>query len=157
MRKRIVIALIAVVAIGLGAYVTFLLSGPKRGSVEYHKREFLRARHWGMADEGMYRYGPGEWMSARLDKKNNRLARHQNALINLGYLEERTVVVRNPFRDVLANMLKHLSTNSIEGVDEDFCNLQTKGTNVFRIVVVKGDASTWERLIREADVPESGK
>src|SRR5688572_19759105 len=115
-RKRIVIGLSVGVVIGVGI---FLISRPREWSVEWHKKQLLRARYWGMADEGIYRYGRREWMHARIEQKTDRMVRHQNALIRLGYLEERPVRVYN-HGVVLSNLVGYLNTNSVEGLDADF-------------------------------------
>jgi hypothetical protein len=143
--------------IGVTAY---LLSEPKQGSVEWHKREFLRAQDWGIVDEGIHRFGSQRWMSARRDWKINRMAHHQNALIKFGYLAERSVVLHNrTISDVLSNLTVvtvSLFTNRMVQLDEEFLDLdfQTPDTNVIRLIAIKRDIDTWEQLIRKADVPK---
>jgi hypothetical protein len=97
-------------------------------------------------------------MSARFEEKEDRTARHQNALIKLGYLEERPIVLHNRrVRDVLSNLVENLSTNGMEDLNAEFLDFQTTGSNVLRVITVKQDAGIWEQLIRKADAPDSEK
>src|SRR5687768_12494047 len=43
MRKRIVIGVIVAVVMGVAVYV---FTEPRKGSVEWHKREYIKARDW---------------------------------------------------------------------------------------------------------------
>jgi len=151
--KRLIIGAIVLMVIGVAAY---FLSEPKQGSVEWHKREFLRAQHWGIAEEGIYRFGSRRWMSARIDEKTSRMTYHQNALIKFGYLEERPVVLYNrSVFDVLTNLIVILDTNAMEHLSEEFLDFQTPDTNVLRVIAIKRDIDTWEQLIRKADMPKA--
>jgi hypothetical protein len=97
MGKRMAIAAIAAGVIGVAAYV---LSQPKEGTVEWHKREYLDAMRWRWSDRL-------EVMWDRVTDKSNRRYRvfhpedlkrrnaHQAALVRLGYLQERTFYLTN--------------------------------------------------------------
>src|SRR5688500_6271167 len=91
-RKRIVIGLLGIVVIGA---VAFFVSQPKKGTVEWHKREYLKANHWGIVDEGVFRYASQKRQNARFERKRERIESNRRALIELGYLEERSVIVYN--------------------------------------------------------------
>jgi len=152
-RKRIVIGFAAaVVVIGVGV---FFFSQPKRGSVEWHKREYLKASHWGIADEGVFRYGSQNWKNARFERKEERIESHRKALIDLGYLEARTIIVYN--RGAFAVLSNVVANYSVAGLNEDFLSFEDTNTNVIRLVTVKQDVSRWEELIKTTDVPPGGK
>src|SRR5687768_15503928 len=99
MRKRIIIWLLAVVVIGVGAF--FVLEA-KKGSVEWHKREYLRAldcaarRTW---RDTLQRVCARISSVIRVDtSEEERLAQFENlkeheiALIRLGFLQKREIL-----------------------------------------------------------------
>jgi hypothetical protein len=93
MRKRLVIAAIAAVVIGAAAY---MLSLPKKGSVDYHLRALRQID--GVFDQWIRRYG-----SRAMDDMNRRRQIkewqfHSEALIKLGLLERRLFTVSNGLR-----------------------------------------------------------
>src|SRR5688572_20585371 len=105
MRKWVVVG-VALVAVAVGAY---LLSQPRNGSLEYHKRKYLAASRAGKWQGWIKKNGPIS-LGAALDRRAMKvLAHHRRALIGLGYLEHRTVVVSNPCDAVF---YKTLSVNA---------------------------------------------
>jgi hypothetical protein len=156
MRKRIVIGLLAVVVIGVMAYFVSQPQ-PKRGSVEWHKREFVRARdgkpmmlRLRAAWDRFTSHG-NKWRAADYWRRSEGMQSNRTALIRLGYLEERTFVVSNrPVNEVISNAWFNAATN----IDVDFIRVNTRrGTNMIEVSTVRGDISKWEELIRNADVP----
>jgi len=89
MRKWVVAGLIVVVAIGVG---TYLLSQPRRGTVEYHKRKYAEA---GMPEWVLKKGVPAVLQNLYERRFVREFEFHRSALIELGYLERRLFVVTN--------------------------------------------------------------
>jgi hypothetical protein len=97
-RKRIIIGLLAVVVSGA---VAFFVSQPKKGTVEWHKREYLEVRDQllGRTWKDAARRFCARVTNASIfqQKRESRTAlwaifhRHEKALIDLGFLEKRTL------------------------------------------------------------------
>jgi hypothetical protein len=93
MRKRIVIRILGIITVGV---LVFVLSQPKKGSVEWHKRKHLAASQgplttqiqnlWNRVRGSDERYGYG------FDDEQKT---HQQTLIDLGYLQRREFVFTN--------------------------------------------------------------
>jgi hypothetical protein len=153
-RKRIVIGLLILSAIGTGVYLT-APSEPKKGSVEWHKQEYLAARN---GNSAMFRLR-SVWSRVTGDKfytanyryRSEGMQSNRTALIRLGYLTERTFVISNrPTREVISNAWFNVSTN----IDADFIRVEARrGTNIIEVSTVSGDIPKWEEAIRKADVP----
>ena len=103
MRKRLVIAAISLVLLVVLGAVTYRLSQPKPGTVQWHKNEFRRAAQRLTPGPGPYRLGRtyqnltgrtapwlGTWQEDMAKVHSNR-----TALIHLGYLEERRLALVN--------------------------------------------------------------
>jgi hypothetical protein len=160
-RKRIAIALLIVSVIGIA---TYFVSQPKKGSVEWHKREYLRAT------EEAWRIGlkprwsdkiVNHWRQLRGQPNINyhaEVADHQEALIGLGYLQVRTFVVSNrPVDYVASNIWFRASVETRTNILDSFSRMSTaRGANLIDIVARKDDMPKWEEMVRQADVPESG-
>jgi hypothetical protein len=158
MRKRIAIGAIAVIVIGVTGY---LLSQPRKGTVEWHSREYRRA----CAGYGRYRLQHAmnavrrrlglvshfQWRIADLRKEKE----HQTALINLGFLKESTFVVSNHPSDTVsfAATLAIEWNSSFAGLTGEFVSITRPETNVIRIVAEPKDTPLVMSLIRECDVP----
>jgi hypothetical protein len=82
---------------------------------------------------------------------------HHNALLKLGYLEERVFLLSNREPAVVSEALLfsfgRVFTNETEPIDA----IAESGTNSITIIAPRENMVAWEKLIREADVPESGK
>src|SRR5688572_26567324 len=89
---KIAIGLMSAVVIGVGVYV---LTQPRKGTVEWHKREYQKTRQWGVIDEVVRRYGSQVSKAHRKKRKEDRIDYHRKELIKLGYLEERVVIIHN--------------------------------------------------------------
>src|SRR5688572_21947965 len=89
MRKRIVIAAIAVVVIGIGA--GYFAGQPRKGSLEYHKKKYLEEQKR-LSHPWVERFAvPSIVRKFYFERCDKRRKFHQRALINEGYLAERTV------------------------------------------------------------------
>jgi len=142
--------------IGIGVLL-FVIWWPKEDSIEWHKREYLRAQQWGIVDDAMFEHGLAEWKAKHFARKGDRIDYHRRALIRLGYLQERAVVVYNHDADnVLSNVIVSIRTNKPGEMSDRFFSYKTD-TNVIRFISVKRNAAIWEDLIRKADVSENGK
>src|SRR5687767_12114260 len=94
MRKRVIMGLIVAVVTGVGMYLAAEVSGPKRGSVEWHKKRVIEMAH---KAEGkslwrkLLRRMPGLGGIARpnFDKLEAELDRSFSKLEELGYLQWR--------------------------------------------------------------------
>ena len=161
MRKRVIIGAIAVVGIGVGVYV---LSQPKRGSVEWHKSEYLKFASGGsQIGKWICDYGP-EALAQRLEKlRDQHIVRHRDALVRLGYLARTTLVVSNAAVDdiadrVLVNMCDFYPLPprrwEPKNVDYQFFSYE-KGTNFIEIFCNKDDVREWQRVIAKADVNDT--
>lgn len=154
MRKRAKVSVslcIAALAVTAAA-----LTGPPKGTVEWHKREYVRARN-GSQVVGVFQEVrktiTGRSASQPLDIE--RIRTHLTALVKLGYLEERMFCVSNrPPEDVIDTLLHTLS---IPNELSDFGGMSDIGTNSITVIGLRENMFKWEKLIREADLPESGK
>jgi hypothetical protein len=158
MGKRLIIAVTAVVVIGVVAHV---FSQPEVGTVEWHKDRYLRER------KKLERRTILDCLERSYVKicrpRNYRfrtisgdaLLRHQTALIRLGFLEERRVDVTNH----LGGLLRAILTEGREIIPrerEPFAQLSAPPSITIAIegVVViapSQDVPVWVRLIYEAD------
>jgi hypothetical protein len=160
-RKRLIIAAIAVVVIGIGAYV---LSQPRKGTVEWHKKQYLNAMKWSWSHRLMVTWdrirGKGRSPHRILDARAlERRDEHRAALLRFGYLQERKFWLTNQSARQVAFSV---STKAAEKVLVDerrsFLTLMIYGpgeTNLLTLIAVGEDVPIWEELIRKADVPET--
>jgi hypothetical protein len=158
-RKRVAIAvlLIAVIAI-----VTFVLTRPKEGSVEYHLRQYmtvqrqisqgtLTERSRNVVNRIFRRPG---YVGLSVDHFA-RLEEHRKALIDLGYLEQREFVLSH--RPANYVMREH---NILIAADprwkdhgREFLQVSAQGTNVIVIVARREDMPVSVEAVRKADLP----
>ncbi len=157
MRKRIVIGLLAVVVIGV---VAFVLTRPKRGTVEWHKREYVAAKSQ-LYSEGALIRRLKRFVADHLGlpRAYDRMAEHEAALLRLGFLEERTVVVSNRAPSLL--LLDAMDIDRGGSLVDRFNNGErfldlniVPGSNAIRVVTTRQDMRFWEEPIRNADVPK---
>ncbi len=134
MRKGILIGLIAVMAIGV---LAFLVSQPKRGTVEWHKREYKAAFEPGILDiEFLADRIPGAMQTAYWLRREKRIEIHRQALIEAGYFGEKVFIVTNrPPRKVAFAVwrtihFEFLKTNDLAGIPI----IRGIGSNSVRIV-----------------------
>ena len=146
-KRKWVVAGVALVAIGVGAY---LFSPPKKGTVEYHKRKYEEAHEVGVVGKWIDSRGPKVLQEVYWRPKHRRIDFHLNALLEAGYVERRVFVVSNrPARAI-----------GIKIIDEDFAGVPCftlVGTNRIEVLARGSEMGRWEGVIRKADVPEGGK
>lgn len=166
MRKRIIIGLLAVVVIGV---VAFYISQPKKGSVEWHAREY----------EGLLRRIEGKtlkhrcarvWAAIRrasvpppLTFKERQallkeLSKQQRIVIRCGYLIERRFVITNYDARVLeARMSREWNSSLPSNRVYHTWLAGARGADILVVVGQPKDMPFWEKMIGKADVPEGGK
>ncbi len=148
MRKRIAILMIAAVVIGVVVVVLFKM---QERSIEYHKRAYLDAQN-GVGALSRIRRSVNyvtRWSLFKAEIPAEKIRSHENALIELGYLEERECYVSN--RSPQAVVMPAYRAGR-ETLKSDFVRLGTRGTNIVIVVAPVIDASKWEEFIYEADV-----
>ena len=164
MRTWIVIGAGAMVAVGM---LAFVVSQPKRGSVEWHKREYHAIRVDGaerdpdLSERVRQVYGRVvRRMAPRLTEAErhalvNEMDGHQKALVELGFLVTREVVVGQ--NSYAALMALH-STRAVEGYASGrFVSDGSFGTGaVIAVTAPAVDVSRWEEIVRDAAARPEG-
>jgi hypothetical protein len=159
MRKRLVIAAIAAVVIGVAAY---LVSQPKEGTVEWHKRRFERGwkkmageTRWDRILQTINRTVGTELRAkpdyAELEKQTDA---DYEALLRLGFVAKKYYAFTNKTLDIDAPWItdvyrvlpRERAMFSCFGV-ADF------GSNVLSVVAPPEDIPAWEKFVAEADAP----
>ena len=149
MRKRIVIGVLVVATV---IAVVALANRPGENSIEYHKTGYIVARDgrvWTERLRNVCRGMVGE--APRWQTDMERMNRHERALIKLGYLEERTVVVSNRHAPAIILVLPH--PLPFPSDPEMQTRIRAEGRNKLVIVGLRDDMPKWEKLVRDADVP----
>jgi hypothetical protein len=151
-RKRIITGLLAVLVIGVAAFL------PKKGTVEWHKREYFIARDGskaGNAVRSAWRAVTGRpWYHA---EKSERMGMHYLELMKLGYLKERVFVVSNTTPAQVADRLLLTFGTVFTNDPWGLSLIDDIGSNSVTVIAPYEDRSKWEELIRRSDVPESGE
>ncbi len=164
-----VIGAVAIVAVGVLALV---VSEPKKGSVEWHKKEYLAA--WKRINgitwhDGMDRYWAKITGTPLKTKRelvmvsgptlpySEALLLHHEALIRLGYLVEERFEVSNTGKKV-AEKAYRLAKEAIPR-DRMECTQILSWDRIRGITIIapRQDMATWEKVLREAGVTESGR
>jgi hypothetical protein len=156
-RKRIAIAVLVIVGVAVLVYV---VSQPKKGSVEWHKREYRVAMdHWmgrSFSERARQLYAkvfgvPGrERAIAEFHRKARIVDRHQRALIRLGYLEEQMFIASNT---PVANLSAAIDVVARKTVtNHDFFVVALSGSNGIKVVNIKGNLPPQEEVWRVIDL-----
>ena len=149
MRKRLVMGAIAAVVIGVAAY---FLSQPRKDSVEYHKRAYLRASSSkGQAGQWLRAHAPLCVSGALHAFQERRKARHRRALVALGFLEHRQVQITDvPMSDVDRFHLKIFSQarNAIARDPFRFVEFSLSEPDILNFIAPREDMPILELLIR---------
>jgi hypothetical protein len=159
MGKRIVIGLLAVVVIGV---LVFFVSQPKRGSVEWHKREYRKS--WGAlggdwrdrvrsAYSWLIGADPSQsWDVEEVNALHGKAELHRDALLAKGYLARRAF----PFSNVVpTTMLERLLATGGRSVTKDSLRYTfiLCGTNDVIIIAPAADIGKWREVVGKVDVP----
>lgn len=153
MRKHIVILIIAAVVIGSVAVALFKT---QERSVEYHKRAYLDAQNGRGALNNIQRSVSRVtgWSLFKAQIPAKRIHSHENALIELGYLEERECYVSNRSPQAIVMPAYRAGRGTL---NVDFVRLGTRGTNIVTVVAPASDAPKWEQLVYETDVSSKAR
>lgn len=157
MRKRILIGGIAVILIGIAAY---MLSQPKKGTVQWHKAKYMECvnRMWGTTLWGrVQRYAKqtvGIAAPEIPDRRAQTEARsHLSALVDLGYLSERRYVITNTsLNDVLARTYQQRRIFGRTYLPPDLTE-RVEGADRLVVTALPDLALQYDDLIRQADAP----
>jgi hypothetical protein len=147
MRKRLIIGVIAVSVIGVAAYI---LSQPKEGTLEWHKREY---------ENHMRRLDGKRTLLDRirsafgLSRRPDRHLEHRRALIDLGYLEEREIILTNNPKG-FSQALIQWATN--EFPQNCFWLFGVRTNNVMFLQAERHNMKKWEEAVRRIDVAAEG-
>lgn len=155
MRKRIIIGLLAIVVIGV---VAFVVSQPKKGSVEWHKKEYLAAwkelhgETWGEQikeiayDITGHRFRPRKLTSAERGRLDKQAESNRVALVRLGYLGKRKFILTNCTPQAV---FKSASASEMRGPFVTVWYAENElGVAAPSDVIIK-----WEEIVRKLDVP----
>jgi len=157
-RKRIVIGVVAMIGVGVLVYV---ISQPKRGSLEWHKKEYFalidriysrrfvdRARQFIESNTGLFKRHNWQQQEQTLRLKAEV---HRLALVEMGDIAQRWFAVSN--NNAVSDAIQ--ATTSKRGNKERAlitCQIGGGG-GTFCVTGLSDDMAFWRDLIRKADVP----
>jgi hypothetical protein len=149
------IVIVVVAGIGITAYK---LSQPKKGTIEWHKKEYLSAfkQPWTKQAQNLWNRVRGKPQSVSYTLGQfARAEGHQRALITLGYLEEREFVISNrTINDVIHESSRIiLADPRWRRASPDFVENRVDGSNVLVTVARREDMPIFVDAVRKADVP----
>jgi hypothetical protein len=164
MHSRRVIAAVAGVVLGVAAYI---LSQPREGTVAWHKKEYLRAQEE-LAGRTLSKktkrliqsvrikigFKPKPTMAVPARPKDGELRKHQRALIELGFLEEKTIRLSKPLGGRVNSVLEE-TAGIIPKKRRQFAELFPAPAlavpSFVRIVAPPEDMAIWENLVCKAE------
>ncbi len=144
--------------------MVYFLSQPKKGTLEYHKRGYLAAANGPSISERIKRTGRSIMGKANVfagisGERLNRMRRHQSALIELGFLERRDLVLTNlPHMAPVKQLQWSVFSEATPRIPPDrlrFSQFSVTTAEVLTIIAPRQDMPTLEELIRKADVEAS--
>jgi hypothetical protein len=146
-RKRLVIGAIAVLVISIAAYV---LSQPRKGTVEYHKRKYLEA---GVPQWALVKGVPGFVRHFYERRFSHAFEFHRRALIDGGYLRESVFVVSNASA---GNVMRTVQTQLPEYIRE-FTSMTwfASDPNAITVIAPRERIDEIGEAIRKTDVLET--
>jgi hypothetical protein len=162
MRKRVIIGLLAVVVIGAGA---FFLSQPKKGSVEWHKREYLAVRKrlfndtWPDRMRSFYhritKTPPSrrQISAAESDELTRRMQESWRSLVALGYLNRQEFYLAHQLKSRTHLLLKGALTQFPPDAIWSFDGLH-EPENLVVVYATSNDLPKWRKLVGRFDVPD---
>ena len=161
MRKRVIIGVLAIIGAG---FLLFVLSQPKKGSSEWHQREFraaydrLTGRTWLDRVRGFCRRVLGLRIPPMGKYERNslcdRLDRHEKALIDLGFLKKRTLSFHS--------YMTHFPGGGMVRPRYESLSIYARadyGAKVGEIIVIGApeDMPKWEELLRKMERLNQGR
>ena len=142
----------------------YLLWEPKEGSVEWHKRKYRETQNFYMnwsrypRLDSIYRKLTGTSRPVRrltCDQVTNlqeQMNVSRQALVEAGYLTERTFALSNRSFKVVAHTIQGSSIGVIRRRYPNFTRFNY-GSNTLTVVGFAEDMPKWEELVRKADSP----
>jgi len=157
MRWRITIAVMAVLTIAGALYFG---TQPKKGTVEWHKKEYLRARkelETGVPAWVLKKGVPGIMRKFYERRFTRQLDFHRTALIDSGYLKQSVFVVSNSSPLSVWRTAAHDLLVVVPKEVWNFSWIQqtNMNTNTLMVVVPRDWFEKIGDAIRKADVPEA--
>jgi hypothetical protein len=156
MRKRIAIGLLGAVVIGM---VAFFLSQPTKGSVEWHKREYLDA--WKRLNEQTLTDKVKHFLNRIAGRKvtrqvwpredHERVQSHRAALLTLGYLDQQAFDFTNCSRAQVLSSPAFAFAH--RGSQREFVMVTIQDTNTLHIIALREDMPLFVEAIRKVDKP----
>jgi hypothetical protein len=148
--------LLIVVAIGV---VVLAVSGPKKGSVEWHVRK-CRDAHYHLTEASPWRIRAYDlWNMLRgrdkglyFEDQYEEREKQQRALIRLGYLEEHEFVLSNRSVDVVLGSHHPIGPPWV-CTSPEFLSVRRRGTNTLIIGGTRQDMQLVTEAIRRVDAP----
>ena len=159
--KRIVMGLAVVAVLAVGGYV---LSQPRRGTVEYHKKAYLAAANGSSFSERIQRtarriMGKAHVFAGISGERLNRMREHQSALIELGFLERREMVLTNlPDMPPVKHLQWSVFSEAADRIPSDrqlFSQFSVSSAEVLTAIAPRQDIAILEDLIRKASAAEA--
>ena len=160
MRKRLALILVGIGIVALAAYT---VARPKPGTIDYHKREYAKARN---ALEGNTLRGrfarllhrtTGVWiyyLNAKADKAlRQELEEHENALLGSGYLIVHQFVITNNYDATLLNLVMNRS-QLLPEEEAQYTRITRTGAPLLYVAGRPSDPARLEEVIRKLDVPQ---
>jgi hypothetical protein len=146
MRRRIVIGAFAMIVVA--GVLAFALSGPKKGSIEWHKKEYQAALEGEPLMNALRRVWNG--MGGHLARVDWEKAReHQQALIDLGYWKRRVFSLANGSPTVVMRQL------FLQGIvpESELYTIWVEDTNSVTVFAMPRYMPQFEAAVRTLDVP----
>jgi hypothetical protein len=149
MRWRIAIAVLAAIGIAAAVYVG---SQPKKGTVEWHKQRYLQA---GAPSWALMKGVPGmvrDFYELRYLRESDL---HQRALLDAGYLGDKTFVLSNASAP---NVMQKIQLElTLPQTINEFTSMawSANDSNAIRVIAPREWIEKIGQAIRETDVPES--
>ena len=168
MRKRIIIGLLAIAVIGV---VAVFVAQPKKGTLEWHKREYLSAwkilheETWAERVKALYyrvtkTVRPTPIWGDREEQAEVKLRANQTALIRLGYFAQHRVALSNRSSMQLLNDFMKTPPGQRQLVQRGqwrWIDLQDEGTNALLLTGPRELIREFDAYVNKGDDPEGGK
>ena len=158
--KKTLIIGIGLMTIAAG---TYLITEPRKGSVEWHKQKYLAAANGSPLSEMRNRIAArlrGKRYVPQLSSdRSGRIERHQQALLELGFLEERRIVPTNfmyaPHRiDQWQWHVLWMARHDIPDERLIFPRFRDNGGGTVRVIAPREDMPAIERAIQTCHIKE---
>jgi hypothetical protein len=151
-RKRVAICVALFAAIALGIYSIYELYVPELRSVEYHKRQLLKEP--GPIYSFVTDHLPSAIAMAISEKQRESTRVHWQALVTLGYLEQRVFVFSNCPANADSRRFFRQGQAYLTNVSAGLVAIVDIETNYIRIIAPRDEMHNVEAAIRKFDVPE---